>query len=146
MYENIEQLQLFFPEVTIENGIDMTTVNVPVEKLLPVMKQLKDNFGFNYLAGLTAVDYNEEDRIEVAYHLMGIPEAKEIRVKVNLNREKPEVCSVTSIWPAANVQERETYDLLGVIFKGHPNLTRILCPDDMVGHPLRKDFKKEGGE
>jgi len=80
---------------------------------------------------------------------LAVPAAQELRVKVSLDRRQPEVASLTALWPAAEVQEREVYDLMGVNFNGHPNLQRILCPDDFSGHPLRKDFQlaaTEGGK
>jgi NADH-quinone oxidoreductase subunit C len=145
----IKELQGLFPEVTGEKGLDMSVLVVPAHQLLAVMTELKEKHGLNFLADLTAVDYPKEGRMEVVYHLMAVPKAVELRVKVNLERQHPEVASLTAIWPAADVQERETFDLLGVIFKGHPSLKRILCPDDFAGHPLRKDFqlnRTEGGE
>ncbi|MDK2894446.1 MAG: NADH-quinone oxidoreductase subunit [Moorella sp. (in: firmicutes)] len=142
----IEELQGLFPGVQGEEGVDMPALVVPADQLLAVMKELKERRGYNFLTDLTAVDYKDEDRIEMVYHLLAVPEAKELRVKVNLSRRHPEVPSLTAIWPAAEVQEREVYDLMGVIFKGHPNLKRILCPDDFSGHPLRKDFQLNAGE
>ncbi|WP_258361181.1 NADH-quinone oxidoreductase subunit C [Moorella sulfitireducens] len=142
----IEEIQDHFPGVQIEQGVDMPVMVVPADRLLAVMEELKEKQGFNFLSGLTAVDYKDEDRIEMVYHLLAVPAAKMVRVKVNLNRQEPEVPSLTAIWPAAEVQEREVFDLMGVIFQGHPDLKRILCPDDFTGHPLRKDFQLNAGE
>lgn len=150
MNKLIEELTGLFPGVQGEEGIDMPTLVVPADQLLALMEELKERRGFNFLSDLTAVDFQAEDRIEMVYHLLAVPGGEALRVKVNLNRQEAEVPSLTSLWPAADVQEREAYDLMGVVFKGHPNLKRILCPDDFEGHPLRKDFKlvsgKEGGE
>lgn len=150
MNKLIEELKGLFPGVQGEEGIDMPTLVVPADQLLALMEELKQRRGFNFLSDLTAVDFKAEDRIEMVYHLLAVPGGEALRVKVNLSRHGAEVPSLTSLWPAADVQEREAYDLMGVVFKGHPNLKRILCPDDFEGHPLRKDFKlnsgKEGGE
>ncbi|QGP93061.1 NAD(P)H-quinone oxidoreductase subunit J, chloroplastic [Neomoorella glycerini] len=142
----IEELQRLFPGLQGEEGGDMPALVVPADQLLAVMKELKERQGFNFLADITAVDYKNDEQIEMVYHLLAVPEARELRVKVNLNRRHPEVPSLTAIWPAADVQEREVYDLMGVAFPGHPNLKRILCPDDFTGHPLRKDFRLKAEE
>ncbi len=94
--------------------------------------------GFDYLADVTAIDWN--DRIEVVYQLTALATNAKVALRVSLDHEKPEVDSVTSIWKGANYQEREVYDLMGVVFRGHPDLRRILLPEDWEGHPLRKDY------
>ncbi|OIQ59851.1 NADH-quinone oxidoreductase subunit 5 [Moorella thermoacetica] len=144
----IQELQRLFPDLEVREGADMPALVVPADQLLALMAELKEKRGFNFLADLTAVDYPEDKRIEMVYHLLSVPGMAEIRVKVNLDRQQPEVPSLTALWPAANVQEREAFDLMGVKFPGHPDLKRILCPDDFAGHPLRKDFRlqTEGGE
>lgn len=116
-------------------------LNISPDKLLDLMERLKKDYGFNYLANLTSVDYDEN--FELVYHLYAIPENHKIGVKARVPRHQPQVDSVISIWPTADWQEREAYDLMGISFKGHPNLVRVLLPDDFVGHPLRKDFKME---
>lgn len=110
------------------------------DDLLNIVKILKDDVQFNFklLADLTAVDY--EEHIEVVYHLMSFDTGQILRVKVKLERGNPEIKSLCAIWKAACDQEREAYDMLGINFLNHPNLKRILCPDDFEGHPLRKDF------
>ncbi|MEN6351154.1 MAG: NADH-quinone oxidoreductase subunit C [Syntrophomonas sp.] len=110
--------------------------------LLDVMGHLKERAGFNYLANLTAVDYKEE--FEIVYHLYTIPGNRKLGVKTRVSREKPVLPSVFSIWVAADWQEREIFDLFGIGFIGHPNLARILLPDEFEGYPLRKDFRQEG--
>ncbi len=117
------------------------TFFVEKDTFFDVMTQLKEKYGFNYLVDVTAVDYNEE--IVAVYHLMVLPDCKKIKVKVKLDKQNPIISSISSLWAAADVQERETFDLIGVIYEGHPNLKRILCPDDFEGHPLRKDYKVE---
>ncbi len=100
---------------------------------------------FNYLADLTCVDwYPTEPRFEVVYHLLSIPAKERVRLKARLDGSSPAIESVTSVWPSANFYEREVFDLFGVRFTGHPNLERIMMPDDWEGHPLRKDYPVEG--
>lgn len=94
---------------------------------------------FDYLACLSGVDHKTS--LGVAYHLDSIEHGHRIALKVELDREDPKVPTVSAIWPTANWHEREAYDLVGIHFEGHPNLVRILCAEDWVGHPLRKDYE-----
>lgn len=94
---------------------------------------------FDRLGNLTAVDY--PDGFELVYHLHSSRKRHTVAVKARLPKENPAAPSVTSLWPSADFQEREVYDLLGIRFENHPNLQRILLPDDFEGYPLRKDFK-----
>ena len=111
-------------------------IHIELDIFMDVIKKVKD-YGFNFLVDLTAI---EECGLSCVYHFMSLATHELIRIKVKLD-EKLEVPSLTKYWLAANVQEREVYDLFGIDFIGHPDLKRILCPDDFVGHPLRKDFK-----
>jgi len=100
---------------------------------------------FNYLCDLTALDwYPSEPRFEVVYHLLSIPTKERVRLKAKLDGSSPAIESATSVWPSANHYEREVFDLFGIRFTGHPNLKRIMMPDDWEGHPLRKDYPVEG--
>ena len=100
---------------------------------------------FNFLSDLTCVDrYPQEPRFEVIYHLLSHSRKDRVRLKVNLAGDDASLESITSVWPAANFFEREVYDLFGVRFLGHPNLRRIMMPDNWDGHPLRKDYPVEG--
>ncbi|HLI62379.1 MAG TPA: NADH-quinone oxidoreductase subunit C [Terriglobales bacterium] len=100
---------------------------------------------YNALADVTCVDwYPREPRFEVVYQLFSIPNKKYLRLKVRLPGDDPNVDSLTPIWPGANFFEREVFDLFGVRFDEHPNLKRIMMPDDWEGHPLRKDYPVEG--
>jgi NADH:ubiquinone oxidoreductase 27 kD subunit len=114
------------------------SIDVKIDIFMDVIKKLKD-YCFDFLVDLTAV---EEEGLSCVYHFMSLVTKEVVRVKVKLN-EKLEIESLTNYWLAANVQEREVYDLFGINFIGHPDLKRILCPDDFVGHPLRKEFKVE---
>jgi len=127
-------------QITSDN--DFNWLHISPEKLLDLMEMLKKDYGFNYLANLTSVDNSEN--FEMVYHLYVIPDNHKIGVKTRVSRAQAEVVSVMSVWPTADWQEREVYDLMGIGFKGHPNLIRVLLPDDFIGHPLRKDFKMEG--
>ena len=100
---------------------------------------------FNFLSDLTCVDwYPREPRFEVVYHLLSIPRRARVRLKVRLAEDDACVESLTSVWPSANFFEREVFDLFGVRFLGHPDLRRIMMPEDWQGHPLRKDYPVEG--
>ena len=108
---------------------------------------LKNNsqLQYNALADITCVDwYPREPRFEVVYHLFSTTNKKYLRLKVRLSGDDASVDSLTPMWPGANFFEREVFDLFGVRFDEHPNLTRIMMPDDWEGHPLRKDYPVEG--
>jgi len=126
------------PQVEItENG----HIHVPVNHLVDFMRDLKDNFGFNYLTNLTATDY--KDYMTVVYNPCIAERAEMLHVIVKIDRDNPQVPSMVPIWGGANWQEREVYDLLGINFIGHPDLRRILLAPDWEGHPLRKDYEWE---
>jgi len=100
---------------------------------------------FDHLEDLTAVDWPKRAVIEVVYHLFSYPHRHALVLKVEADRAAPRVPTVEGVWKAANWFEREVFDLFGVEFVGHPDLRRILMPDDWVGHPLRKDYEEAGG-
>jgi len=107
-----------------------------------VCRHLKDDpaLAFDALGNLSGVDFPKEAVIRVVYHLYSYRHRHSVVLKVNANRDAPVVRSVTDVWRAANWLEREVFDLLGVHFEGHPDLRRLLMPEDWPGHPLRKDF------
>jgi NADH-quinone oxidoreductase subunit C len=106
---------------------------------------LRDHQSFNFMSDLTCVDmYPREPRFEVIYHLLSHSKKKRIRLKVLLPGADPVLESVVPVWPTANFFEREVFDLFGVRFLGHPNLKRIMMPEDWKGNPLRKDYPVEG--
>ena len=127
-----------------------TTVIVKREHIVAVCAYLKatPEAAFDFLADICGVDQGpeEEPRFEVNYHLFSTTKHHRLRLKVLLNDEDPHVTTVTSVWRTANWHERETFDLFGVIFDDHPDLRRILLPDDWQGHALRKDFPLRGYE
>jgi NADH-quinone oxidoreductase subunit C len=101
--------------------------------------------GYNFMDDLTAVDwFPSSPRFQVSYHLLSHTYKEYIRLRVLLDEANPSVASITPVWPSANYYEREVFDLFGIRFEGHPNLRRIMMPDDWVGHPLRKDYPVEG--
>ena len=101
--------------------------------------------GYNFFDDMTAVDwYPASPRFQLSYHLLSHSYKERIRLRVLLDEADPSVESINSLWPAANFYEREVFDLFGIRFEGHPNLRRILLPDDWKGHPLRKDYPVEG--
>jgi NADH-quinone oxidoreductase subunit C len=106
--------------------------------------------GYNFFEDMTAVDwFPSSPRFQLSYHILSHAFKEHIRLRVllretSLEEPNPSVESITPVWPSANYYEREVFDLFGVNFEGHPNLRRIMMPDDWVGHPLRKDYPVEG--
>jgi NADH-quinone oxidoreductase subunit C len=132
------------------SAVAQMCVRVPPERLLDVMRFLKDDEAckFEQLADLSCVDYlefpNATDRFGVTYGLLSLTHNHRLWVKCFVNDPDPEVPSVTSIWKGAEWQEREVWDLFGVRFTGHPDLRRILTWEGFVAHPLRKDYPLRG--
>jgi NADH-quinone oxidoreductase subunit C len=101
--------------------------------------------GYNAFEDVTAVDwFPSSPRFQLSYHILSHLFDERIRLRVMVGGDAPAVESITSVWPAANFYEREVFDLFGIGFEGHPNLCRIMMPDDWQGHPLRKDYPVEG--
>jgi NADH-quinone oxidoreductase subunit C len=101
--------------------------------------------GYNFFEDLTAVDwFPSSPRFQLSYHILSHSYKERIRLRVMVEEATPTVESITSVWPSANYYEREVFDLFGVRFERHPNLRRIMMPDDWQGHPLRKDYPVEG--
>jgi len=125
---------------------DETTVVVPRERLVRAAEYLRSepSLQFTFLSDITTVDrFPLEPRFETNYQLLSIEKAQRLRLKVRVPGNDAVLPTVTNIWPTANWHERETFDLMGIRFDGHPDLTRILMPDDWEGHPLRKDYPVE---
>lgn len=115
--------------------------------LIPLCHFLKEReeFAFDFLTDLCGVDHLPElPRFRIVYHLYSLKHKHRLRLKVALEASDPVVDSCISIWAGADWHERECFDLFGIIFRGHPNLERILLPPDFAGHPLRKDFPLQG--
>ena len=146
----VEAVQTRFPQAvveTVEFRGEQTLILQP-ELLLAVCSFLRDSLQYSLLETVTAVDWPERvPRFDVVYHLLSIPNQCFIRLKIRVGARgeaHPEVPSVTDIWPGANWYEREVYDLFGLTFTGHPDLRRILMPNNWTTHPLRKDYPLTG--
>jgi NADH-quinone oxidoreductase subunit C len=159
----VDQLKQKFGDLIVGANLENVDpwIEVTAAGIIDVCTFLRDepSLAFDYCNSVTAVDYFEPDpkkaakvtwepHIEVVYHLFSMRHKHSLVLKVMLPRwagpglnELPEVPTVSGVWSTADWHERECYDLLGVRFTGHPNLRRILCPEDWVGHPLRKDYE-----
>jgi len=123
------------------------TATVKKEKIVDICKFLRDDneLLYNFMMDITAVDYyGREPRFEVVYHLYSLKYNRRVRIKVPVPESDCTVDSIISVWIGADWFEREAYDLYGIIFKGHPNLKRILLYEGFEGHPLRKDYPVKG--
>lgn len=118
-------------------------VQIKAEGLIAVCRFLKEepSLRFDLLRCISTVDWPQNNVIELSYDLLSIHFAHTFAVKLTVDRARPEVESVSMIWPAAGWHEREAFDLMGVLFRNHPDARRILMPDDWTGHPLRKDYR-----
>jgi NADH-quinone oxidoreductase subunit C len=120
------------------------TITVARENIVAATQAIKQA-GYNFLEDVTAVDwYPSEPRFQIVYHILSMSLKERLRLVVRLDGEDAALDSITPVWPAANFYEREIFDLFGVHFGGHPNLRRIMMPEDWKGHPLRKDYPVEG--
>jgi NADH-quinone oxidoreductase subunit C len=145
----IDTLTSPVPGAAIDAGasVDFPTIYVPADRLVETCRALRDTagLGFNVLIEITAADYLPRvPRFEVVYHLLSIPNRSRLRVKVRVasaeDAARGVVPTVQHVWPAAGWPEREVYDMFGIVFSGHPDLRRILMPEDWEGHPARKDY------
>jgi len=136
-------------KVVVDRG--ELTLHIKREHLLGVAQTLRDNeaLRFELLSAVSGVDYlaregEDGERLHSVYHLTSMTYRRRVRLEVGLTTADPHVPSVTGIYPTADWQERETWDMFGIIYDGHPSLTRILMPDDWDGHPQRKDYPLGG--
>ncbi len=109
--------------------------------LVPVCRYLKEQAQFEHLGCISAVDW--KDRFESVYHIENYYNGCVVQLNARIPHDDPKIDSVCGLWNAANYHEREAWDLMGIVYEGHPNLTRILLPEDFKFHPLRKDFPQE---
>jgi NADH-quinone oxidoreductase subunit C len=140
----IDALSSLVPGATCEAGasVDFPTVYVPADRLVETCTALRDtpSFRFNVLIEVTAADYLPRDpRFEVVYHLLSVSHRLRLRLKVRVVEEGV-VPTVQDVWPSAGWLEREVWDMFGIVFDGHPDLRRLLMPEDWEGHPQRKDY------
>ena len=137
----LEQLASAFESVTWEESHGQDVARVPAEDWGAFAEAAKEA-GFEFCSDVTAVDWlrSRTVRYEVVANLLSMAQKTRLRIVTTVGRDDPTVASLTPIWPGAGFAEREVYDMFGIHFEGHPDLTRILMPDDWEGHPLRKDF------
>lgn len=140
--ELVQRLKARFGDALREASLDrkQAIVLIAVEQLREISRYCRDEEKFDMLVDLTAVDWpKREKRFDVVLNLYSFATNERLRLKAHAGENEP-APSVCEIWPAANWMERECYDMFGIVFEGHPNLTRILLPDEWQGHPLRKDY------
>jgi len=120
------------------------TLTIDPTLIRPACVAVKDA-GYNFFEDMTAVDwFPSSPRFQLSYHILSHADKERIRLRVLLDEAEPSIDSITPVWPGANYYEREVFDLFGIHFAGHPDLRRILMPDDWKGYPLRKDYPVEG--
>ncbi len=125
-------------------ALDELTLEIVPEKILEALRALKAQ-KFERFVSVTAVDrYPMEPRFEVVYHMQSVARNLRVRLKCRVGGENPKIASATAVYAGANWYEREAFDLFGIDFEGHPNLTRIMMPDFWQGHPLRRDYPVHG--
>lgn len=132
--------------VGVDSAASPNAVTIDPDKLIIISHELHKNplTYFDMLSCVTGIDNGvEANTMEVIYHLYSIPFNSSLMLKVILPRENPEVASLSGVWKSANWLEREVYDMFGIKFKNHPDLRRILMPNDWEGHPLRKDYQHQ---
>jgi NADH-quinone oxidoreductase subunit C/D len=152
MHPLLDSLKTRFPDAVLGVREDVErkelSARVSADRLVDVARYLHDepSTAFDHITDICSADYPEDpERFEVIYHLLSLPHGMRIRLKARVTEDDASIASVTSIWKGANFLEREVYDLMGIRFSGHPDLRRILMPEDYdEGYPLRKDFPTEG--
>ncbi|MEI8111231.1 MAG: NADH-quinone oxidoreductase subunit C [Chitinophagia bacterium] len=140
---NTEQLSTYLqgiePSIVIEEGGEWPTVQVPVSSWKKVAQQLFNEQQLNFLFCVTCVDW--KTHLTMVYHLRSTIADTTLVVKVQLNNDRPEIDTVSDIWRTAEFHEREAFEMFGVIFIGHPDLRKLILPDDFEGFPMRKSFE-----
>ena len=150
--EAVDALEEAFPgfgeaitRVVVDRG--ELTLHVRPDKVANLCQHLRDDAQHRYelLVSVSGVDFPDQaERLHVVYHLMSMTYRRRLRLETAVSAEHSHVASVTGVYPTADFHERETWDMFGVVFDGHPGLTRILMPDDWPGHPQRKDYPLGG--
>lgn len=140
--ELLKRLRERFADAIGEAILDrkQAIIKVSSVRLLEICRYLRDDEKFDFLTDLTALDWpKRERRFDVVYNLYSFPKNERLRLKAEVG-ENQKIASVVPVWSAANWLERECFDMFGIVFEGHPDLKRILLPDEWQGHPLRKDY------
>ncbi len=146
-HDTATALEAAMPGAVVNGKLDRgeVTLEVAPERVVEICRFLKQQQQFVRLSDVTAVDwYPQEPRFEVVYHLHSLERNERLRLKCRVPGDAPEIDSVTGVWRSANWYEREVYDLFGIRFRNHPDLRRIMMPEDWEGHPLRKDYPVHG--
>ena len=151
----IDRIKSEFPDEVLQSYVNQGqgAVIVRGDRIVDMLRWLRDDTSLqmNHLRALCGVDNARRkdpglSRFEVVYNLYSIPLRHEIRIRAEVGDKEPAINSVVELWAGADWLERETYDLMGIQFKNHPDLRRVLLPEDWVGHPLRKDYPLKGKE
>jgi NADH-quinone oxidoreductase subunit C len=145
LYEAYSDAAAAITKVVVDR--DELTLHIAREHLIGVATALRDNASlrFELLSSVSGVDYlGSVNRLHAVYHVTSMTYRRRVRLEVSVSVEDPHVPSLTALYPTADWQERETYDLFGIVYDDHPALTRILMPDDWDGHPQRKDYPLGG--
>lgn len=147
----VDRLLELVPELdepVVTNFTDMPTIHIPRELLLQVVKALRDDMELRYemCTSVSGAHYpaDKDAELHCVYHLLSMTHNRRLRLEVVCPEKDPHIPSAVSVYPMVNYHERETWDMFGIIFDGHPGLTRILMPDDWQGHPQRKDYQLGG--
>ena len=144
----IDALQRAFSGLTVSEFRGQTRALVPRDSLYAALTLLKEQLGFDLLVDITCVDYLDypgaRDRFGLVYLLANALTNERITVRAMVNDPQPAVPSVAALWEGANWLEREVWDMFGIAFQGHPDLRRILLPEEFTAHPLRKDYPLQG--
>jgi NADH-quinone oxidoreductase subunit C len=140
--ELLDKLKAKFGDAIVEATPEALQpwARVATDRTLDICLYLRDELRFDYLMCLSGVDYNN-GTLGTVYHLWSTTERHKIVLRANCTKDNPHIQSVSQVWGTADWHEREAYDMLGIVFDGHPDLRRILLPYDWEGHPLRKDYK-----
>jgi NADH-quinone oxidoreductase subunit C len=150
--EIAEKIKEKFPEevLDIREFRGQVSVTLKKDRIVDICRYCHDdgNLDFDYLRDICGVDYlgKKEPRFEVVYHLYSIRRRHMIRLKAQVPEKDPSIDSVMPVWIGADWHERECFDMFGIVFKGHPDLRRVLLAEDWEGHPLRKDYPVKGPE
>lgn len=142
LVEEKTELEKRFPEIRRDERSGYEGYIVPAKNLVEFATVLREEFGYDFLSSVTAVDYLPENLMEVVYHAYQTTGGSALVYKVQVDRDNPVVPSLTPLIPGANLQEREAWDLMGIYFKGHPDLKRVLLWEGFDGHPLQKDWRE----
>jgi NADH-quinone oxidoreductase subunit C len=142
----IQTIEASLPEALLDAKFDRGELTLKIAREhIRATATLVLKAGYNFLEDVTCVDYYPvEPRFQVIYHILSLSQKARVRLAVPVESIDPEIDSIVPVWPSADFYEREVFDLFGIRFGGHPNLRRIMMPDEWEGHPLRKDYPVEG--